>query len=337
MASLGAKALSRIALMSQSGFGTAAAFGTASAAELLATNAIGVLDLGVTVDLGEDATVGKRTTIQASEVTVTGRNPVVTISEGPASLRTLPIIFDALGATTSGSASPYSWTWSPAQGDVDTPIFYSMLISDGVQKYRAVDCVPSEVTMSADATGLLQVGATFVASSVAASGSAFGTAVPAQPMLAGRLLKLYTDSNFPDKAGTGATDYDHVLSFTLSISTGFAMVNALDAALTAATADFIGALDATMTLTVASNSAAIADGAWGISELGEQRYIRLTGETTDSFGVWILGSWVIESVVPLSSEQDGLVVNEVTLRLAFDTASGKSLEVIVDSPLSAAP
>ena len=336
MASLGAKALSRISLMSQSGFGTAAAFGSA-AGELLATNAVGVIDLGVTIDLGEDATVGKRTTIQASEVTVTGRNPVVTIAEGPSSLRTLPLIFDALGATTAGTVAPYSWTWSPLQGDMDTPIFYSMLVSDGVQKYRVVDCVPSEVTMSADASGLLQVGATFVASSVSAVGSAFGTAVPAQPMLAGRLLKLSIDTDFPNKAGTGATVYDDVLSFSLSISTGFAVVNALDASLTAATADFIGALDATMTLTVASNAAAIADGAWGITEIGEQRYLRLFGTTTDSFGVWILGSWVIESVVPLSSEQDGLVVNEVTLRLAYDTTSGKSLEVIVDSPLSAAP
>jgi hypothetical protein len=335
MATLGAKALSRIALQSQSGFGTAASFGTA-AGELLATNAIGVIDLGVTVDLAEDATVGKRTTIQANEVTVTGRNPIVTIAEGPGSLRTMPLIFDALGATTSGSG-PYTWTWSPAQGDVDTPIFYSMLVSDGLQKYRVVDCVPSEVTMSADASGLLQLGATFVASSIATSGSAFGTAVPAQPMLPGRLLKLYTDSNFPDKSGTGASAYDDVLSFTLSISTGFAMINALDASLTAATADFVGALDATMTLTVASNSAAIANGAWGIDEQGEQRFLRLTGVTSDSYGVWILGSWVIESVVPLSSEQDGLVVNEVTLRLAFDATSGKSLEVIIDSPLSAAP
>jgi hypothetical protein len=32
-----------------------------------------------------------------------------------------------------------------------------------------------------------------------------------------------------------------------------------------------------------------------------------------------------------------LIVNEVTLRLAYDTTSGKSLEVIVDSPLATAP
>jgi hypothetical protein len=30
-------------------------------------------------------------------------------------------------------------------------------------------------------------------------------------------------------------------------------------------------------------------------------------------------------------------VNEVTLRLAYDATSGKSLEVIVDSPLDVAP
>jgi hypothetical protein len=53
--------------------------------------------------------------------------------------------------------------------------------------------------------------------------------------------------------------------------------------------------------------------------------------------VWILGSWVVENVVPLSAENDGLVVNEVTLRLAYDTTSGKSLRVIVDSPLATAP
>ena len=41
--------------------------------------------------------------------------------------------------------------------------------------------------------------------------------------------------------------------------------------------------------------------------------------------------------MPLSADQDGLVVNEVTLRLSYDTTSGKSLEIVVDSPLSAAP
>jgi hypothetical protein len=336
MATYGAKALTRIAAASQTGFGTAASIGTATG-EILFADAVGTIDLGVTVDLGEDTSVGKRTPIQAGRVSITGKNPVITLAESAASLRTLPLFFDAIGATTSGTAVPYSWTWSPNQSDVDTPIFYSMLVTDGVQKYRVTDAIPTEITLSADASGLLQAGATFGATSVATSSLSFPTAIPVQPMLAGRLLKLASDTNFPDKAGSGATDYDHLLSFSLSITTGMAMVNALDATLSAATAAFTQALDATLTITVASNSDAIANGAWGITEQAEQRFLRIYGTTTDNYGVWILGSWVIESVVPLSAEQDGLIVNEVTLRLAYDATSGKSLEVIVDSPLDVAP
>ena len=113
------------------------------------------------------------------------------------------------------------------------------------------------------------------------------------------------------------------------------MVNALDASLTAATAGFLGALDATMTITVASNSNATTT--FPITSIGSQKFLRLIGTDSSSNGIWILGSWVVENVVPLSADQEGLVVNEVTLRLAYDTTSGKSLRIIVDSPLATAP
>ena len=333
MPSYGAKALTRIATASQSAFGTAAAIGTALG-EILFTETTGALDLGVTVDLGETTSVGKRTAIQATRPTITGKQPVLTIAEGPASMRTLPLILDAVGATTSG-AGPYTWTWSPTQGDVDTLVFYSFLVEDGVQKYLVRDAAPTEITFSADANGLLQAGATFAATTAATSALAFPTALPTQPMLAGRLLKLSTDTNFPDKAGTGATDYTSITAFSLTISTGVGMITALDGSLTAATAALTGSLDATLTLTVASNSA--AGTTFPITDIATQKYLRLFGTTSDSYGVWILGSWEIENIVPLSSDQDGLIVNEVTCRLAYDTTSGKSLEIVVDSPLSAAP
>ena len=333
MPSYGAKALTRIATASQSAFGTAAAIGTALG-EILFTETTGALDLGVTVDLGETTSVGKRTAIQATRPTITGRQPVLTIAEGPASMRTLPLILDAVGAAVTG-AGPYTWTWSPTQGDVDTLVFYSFLVEDGVQKYLVRDAAPTEITFSADANGLLQAGATFAATTAATSALAFPTALPAQPMLAGRLLKLSTDTNFPDKAGTGATDYTSITAFSLTISTGVGMITALDGSLTAATAALTGSLDATLTLTVASNSA--AGTTFPITDIATQKYLRLFGTTSDSYGVWILGSWEIENIVPLSSDQDGLIVNEVTCRLAYDTTSGKSLEIVVDSPLSAAP
>ena len=333
MPSYGAKALTRIATASQSAFGTAAAIGTALG-EILFTETTGALDLGVTVDLGETTSVGKRTAIQATRPTITGRQPVLTIAEGPASMRTLPLILDAVGASVTG-AGPYTWTWSPTQGDVDTLVFYSFLVEDGVQKYLVRDAAPTEITLSTDANGLLQAGATFAATTAATSALAFPTALPAQPMLAGRLMKLSTDTNFPDKAGTGATDYTSITAFSLTISTGVGMITALDGSLTAATAALTGSLDATLTLTVASNSA--AGTTFPITDIATQKYLRLFGTTSDSYGVWILGSWEIENIVPLSSDQDGLIVNEVTCRLAYDTTSGKSLEIVVDSPLSAAP
>jgi hypothetical protein len=337
MATFGAKALTRIAASGQTDFDTAVTFG-ATTGETMFTDALGILDPGVTVALNEDVSVGKRTAIQAGAVVITGKNPIVTIGEAPISLRMLPVILDGLGATKSGATSPYTYTWSPAQGDVDTAIYYSMLMTDGVQKYKVVGAAPTEVTISADASGILQAGATFAAKSVATSAETFPTAINVQPMLAGRLMQLTVDTNFPDKAGTGAANYDYLMSFNLSVTTGLATVSALEGTISAATAAFTGSLDATLTLTVASNSAAIADGGWGIAEVGEQRYLRIFGTSgSPAYGVWILGSWVIESVTPLSAEQDGMVVNEVSLRLAYDTTSGKSLEIICDSPLAVAP
>ena len=333
MATFGAKALTRIATASQAAFGTAASIGTATG-EILFNETIGSLDLGVTVDLGEAVSVGKRTAIQASQPTITGKAPILTIAEAPASMRTLPLMFDAIGATTTG-AGPYTWTWSPTQGDVDTLVFYSFLVEDGVQKYLVRDAAPTEITLSTDANGLLQAGATFAATVAATSALAFPTAIPTNPFLAGRLMKLSTDTNFPDKTGTGATNYASIYNFNLSITTGVGMVTALDGSLTAATAALTGVLDATLTFTVASNAA--AGTTFPITDIATQKYLRLFGTTTDNYGVWILGSWEIENIVPLSADNEGVVVNEVTCRLAYDTTSGKSLEVVIDSPLATAP
>lgn len=333
MATYGAKALTRIATASQASFGTAASIGTATG-EILFNETIGALDLGVTVDLGETTSVGKRTAIQAGRPTITGRAPVLTIAEGPVSMRTLPLVLDSIGAAVTG-AGPYTWTWSPTQGDVDTLVFYSFLVEDGVQKYLVRDAAPTEITFSADTSGLLQMGATFAATTVASSALAFPTALPANPMMAGRLMKLSTDTNFPDKSGTGATDYTSVMNFNLTVNTGVGMITALDGSLTAATAALTGVLDATLTFTVASNSGATTS--FPITDIATQKYLRLYGTTADNYGVWILGSWEIENIVPLSADQEGVVVNEVTCRLAYDVTSGKSLEIIVDSPLATAP
>jgi hypothetical protein len=335
MPSYGAKALTRIAVASQSAFGTAAAIGTATG-EILFNDTIGSLDLGVTVDLGENISVGRRTAIQASQPTITAKQPVITIAEAPASLRTLPILLQSIGATASGTASPYTWTWSPNQTDVDTLDFLSFLVTDGVQKYLVRDCVPTEITLSADQNGLLQAGATLNGTVAATSALSFPNAIPTNQFLPGRLMQLTTTSTFPAKGTTPTpTAYASIYNFNLSITTGVGMVTALDASITAATAALTGVLDATLTFTVASNSAQAST--FPITAIGTQKYLRLLGTTSDNYGVWINGSWTIENIVPLSADTDGVVVNEVTCRLAFDTTAAKSIEIFVDSPLAAVP
>ena len=339
MATYGAKALTRIAVASQTAFGTAATFGTANG-EVLFNDTIGSLDLGVTIDLGENISVGKRTAIQSAQPTITGKAPVLTIAESPASLRTLPIFFQAIGGSVSGTA-PSTWTWTPTQGDVDTLDFLTFLVTDGVQQYTVRDAVPTEITISADANGLLQAGATLAATVVTSTSATFPNTIQTNPMMPGRLMELSIDTDFPDKTGTGATDFQSIYNFNLSIQTGAGMITALDGSLTAATAALTGVLDATLTFTAASNSAATTS--FGISSIGSQKFLRLYGTLagTPTYGIWILGSWVVENVVPLSADQDGVVVNEVTCRLAFDSTvaagAGKSIQVIIDSPLAAIP
>ena len=257
------------------------------------------------------------------------------MGETDANTRALPIAFDALATITPTGAGPYVWTWSPTQADVDTYKGYSLLLTDGVQQYVAKGCVPTEITFSGDGDGTLQSGVTWAAIDIATNADA-NTAVPATPQLVpARLFLLYTDTAFPD--GSGDTEYDHLMSFNVTIQPGLSMINALDGALVAATAAYLQPLNATMELTVASNAAAIANGAWGIDEIGEQRFLRLTATTSAGYGIEIRGSWIIESITPLGADQDGLVVNNVTLRLAYDQTSGKSIEVAVTSPLSARP
>jgi hypothetical protein len=339
MATYGAKALTRIAVASQTAFGTAATFGTANG-EVLFNETIGSLDLGVTIDLGETTSVGKRTAIQSSQPTITGKAPVLTIAESPASLRTLPILFQSIGGTVSGTA-PSTWTWTPTQGDVDTLDFLTFLATDGVQQYTIRDAVPTEITISADANGLLQAGATLAATVVSSSSATYPNTLNTNPLMPGRLMKLSIDTDFPDKTGTGATDFASIYSFNLSIQTGAGMITALDGTITAATAALTGVLDATLTFTAASNSAATTS--FPITSIGSQKFLRLYGSLsgTPAYGIWILGSWVVENVVPLSADQDGVVVNEVTCRLAFDSSvaagAGKSIQVIIDSPLAAIP
>ena len=107
MPTLGARSFTKVVVKSDV-YGTPATFNDANG-ELLHTDIVGIVDPGVTVDLADDKSVGIRPRRVAASATITAKAPVVTFSEAPASLRTLPIVFDSLATITPSGTGPYTW------------------------------------------------------------------------------------------------------------------------------------------------------------------------------------------------------------------------------------
>jgi hypothetical protein len=334
---LGAKQFTKIVAKSEAAFGTPASFGDANG-EILFSDAVGAIDPGIVVDLGDDKTVGVRSSRLSNLAIVTEKAPTVSIAASNISMRNLPLFFDALASITpTDNAGIYEWAYVPAQTDVDTAKTYSLYATDGVQKFIADGCVPTEITLSADSSGLLQGGVTYAARNVAATSDTSTAAVSAQPFVPGRLFKLYTDTNYPAKAGAGETQYSSYLTaWTFTLMPGLKPVMAMSGSVNFGGVAYTGALDATLELTVASNASATST--FPFTAAGTQKFLRIQGLTADGFGLTILGSFVVNSVTTIGSESEGMVLNTVSLSAAYDTTGGAaSIKVYVDSPLSVRP
>jgi hypothetical protein len=338
---LGAKQFTKVVAKSETAFGTPKTFNDADG-EILFVDAVGAIDPGITVDLGDDKTVGVRASRLSNLATITEKAPTVNISASNISMRNLPLFFDALSTITPTNTAPstaYEWAYVPSQTDVDTAKTYSLYATDGVQSFIADGCVPTEITLSADSSGLLQGGVTYAARNVAATGNVSTAAVSAQPFVPGRLFKLFVDTNYPTKAGAGETQYSSYLTaWSFTLTPGLAPVMAMSGSVNFGGVAYTGALDATLELTIASNSAATTT--FPFSAAGEQKFLRIQGLTTDTYplGLTILGSFVVNSVTTIGSESDGMVLNTVSLSAAYDTTGGAaSIKVYVDSPLTARP
>jgi hypothetical protein len=340
---LGAKQFTKVVAKAETAFGTPKTFND-SLGEILFADAIGTIDQGVTVDLGDDKTVGVRSSRLSNLATITEKAPTVNIAASNISMRNLPLFFDALATITPTNTAPstaYEWAYVPAQTDVDTIKTYSLYATDGVQKFIADGCVPTEITLSADSSGLLQGGVTYAARNVATTTDVSTAAISAQPFVPGRFFKLYMDTDYPTKAGAGETQYStYLTAWNFTLTPGVAPIMAMSGSVNYGGVAYTGALDATLELTIASNASATST--FPITAVGTQKFIRIQGLTTDTYplGLTILGSFVVNSVTSIGSESDGMVLNTVSLSAAYDATTGggaASIKVYVDSPLTARP
>lgn len=334
---LGAKSFTKVVAKSESSFGTAASFNDANG-ELLHTDIVGIVDPGVTVDLADDKSVGIRPRRVAASATITAKAPVVTFGEAPASLRTLPIVFDSLATITPSGTGPYTYAYAPSQTDVDTLKTYSLYVTDGVQKFIIDGCVPTEITLSADQSGLLQMGSTWAGRALSTTTDTSTAAFATQYFLPGRLFGLKTKSTMiTDKTGTGATAYSsYITNWNLSLTPGAAPLQVLNGSSTNVNAGgvaYTGALDGTLELTIASNSS--ANSSFPVSDIGATKFVQVYGTDANGYGFTANVCGVVESVSVIGSEADGLILNTVTLQLASNGTN--SILCWVDSPLSARP
>jgi hypothetical protein len=96
---------------------------------------------------------------------------------------------------------------------------------------------------------------------------------------------------------------------------------------------YTGALDGTLELTIASNSAATS--AFPVGDIGTTKFVQVQGIDANGYGFTANICGVVESVSVIGSESDGMILNTVTLQLASNGAN--SILCWVDSPLSARP
>ena len=336
MPTLGARSFTKVVAKSEAAYGTPASFNDANG-ELLHTDIVGIVDPGVTVDLADDKSVGIRPRRVAASATITAKAPVVTFGEAPASLRTLPIVFDSLATITPTGSGPYTYAYAPSQTDVDTLKTYSLYVTDGVQKFVIDGCVPTEITLSADQSGLLQMGSTWAGRALTTSTDTSTAAFAQQYFVPGRLFGLKTHgSMITAKTGTGTAYTSFITNWSLTLMPGAAPLQVLNGSTTNVNAGgvaYTGALDGTLELTIASNSAATS--AFPVGDIGTTKFVQVQGLDANGYGFTANVCGIVENVSVIGSDADGLILNTVTLQLASNGTN--SILCWVDSPLSARP
>ena len=247
---------------------------------------------------------------------------------------------DSLASITPTNTPPstvYTYAYAPNQTDVDTLRTYSLYVTDGVQKFIIDGCVPTEITLSADQSGLLQMGSTWAGRALSTTSDTSTAAFATQYFIPGRLFGLKTHTSMiTAKTGTGTAYSSYITNWALTLMPGAAPLQVLNGSTTNVNAGgvaYTGALDGTLELTIASNSAATT--AFPVGDIGTTKFVQVQGIDANGYGFTANVCGVVENVSVIGSESDGLILNTVTLQLASNGTN--SILCWVDSPLAARP
>jgi hypothetical protein len=319
--------------------GTSANFATGGRKFLVEPT--GLITLGRTWELGEERSIAYRAPIIATTATLVSNEPEVSVSVPAASIDEASIWYGmAFSASISGTVAPYTWTFDPSNGTASqSPTSYSFISQDalggtagGGNAYLITYAMPTEISISAERSGLTSMSATLFAQNVTetTTNPAASTAIPTSVFMPGRLWKVAIGTAL----ATGTfVDYGYALDLSLTLQTGLAKWSALAGTATISGHSETARLGGELTMTVQSNAEASSK---LFASYGAQKFIRLLW-SDGTYSLTIYLSTVISDFAPISGEDEGITVAAVTARIATDPVSLKPFKIVSVNSVAALP
>ena len=301
----------------------------------LLTSPTGMISTGTTLDLGPERSVALRNPLLSNTATLVSVEPTISATVPAISIGELPIWLSMTKTVSpSGTAAPYAYDYNYSMTAANNPTTYSLVATDGQQQYVVDYCLAESITIAADRSGLTNLSANLFGQTIAKNSATLADGTPTSPFMAGRLWNMYQHGTaFPGTAD--GTAFQYLLDYSLEFNAGITKQAYLAGTTSFSTHSESNPFTGTLTATVSSTASAVS--VWyDAYQAGTPVGIRLTW-TSGSFSCHILCMVVPTSVQPMAGAEDGLTTMAIEGTLVYDATSAKSLQIIVNSDLSALP
>lgn len=301
----------------------------------LLTSATGMITTGTTIDLGPERSVALRNPLIATTGTIVSVEPTISATVPAVSIGELPIWLSMTKTVSpSGTAAPYAWDYNYSMTAANDPKSYSLVATDGQQQYVVNYCLAESITIAADRSGLTNLSANLFGQTITKSSATLADGTPTSPFMAGRLWNAYQHGTaFPGTAD--GTAYTYLLDFSLEFNAGITKQAYLAGTTSFSTHSESNPFTGTLTMTVSSTASAVSTW-YDAYQAARPVGVRLTW-SNGTQSAHILAMVVPTEVQPMAGAEDGLTTMAVTGALVYDATSAKSLQIVVNSDLSALP
>jgi hypothetical protein len=334
-ASAGNQLFSKLVAFKESSAGTIPTLTSGGRRMLVAPT--GVITTGTVIDLGAERSVAIRNPLISTTATITSIEPTLSASVPAISIGELPIWLSMTRTVSpSGTAAPYAWDYSYSMGTAaNNPTSYTMVATDGQQQFALPYCLAESITIAADRSGLTNLSANMFAQTIQKNSATLNEALPTSSFMAGRLWNAYQSGTvFPGTASGTAMTY--LLDFSLEFNAGITKQAYLAGTTSFSTHAESNPFTGTLTATVSSTADGISTW-YDAYQAARPVGVRLTWSNGSGNSVHILAMVVPTAVQPMAGVEDGLTTIGVEGTLVYDPTSQKSLQIIVNSDLSALP